>query len=133
MHNASTGPGNGSLIQGWKGGKIAPAAFCTLGAIQAAETADTRPWAPRSLGRGRAVEQRAGEREELAFPFVSALCPAHTELLPPPLLLPPRLPPPAPRPLSRIGFCFTSHLDSCSSAVCLVKDLQVVIETIFWL
>lgn len=36
-------------------------------------------------------------------------------------------------PLRRIRFRFTSHLDSCSSAVCLVKDLQVVIETIFWL
>lgn len=56
------------------------------------------------------------------------------------LLLPPSLPPPllsspspAPHPLRRIRLRFTSHLDSCSSAVCLVKDLQVVIETIFWL
>lgn len=142
MHNASTGPGNKSLIQGWKGGKIAPTALCTVGAIRVAKSlssADTRPW------RAEEPQERETSRSEDGHRESQATCchPLHFhtfhsphKIASSPFLLPPLLPPPtlsAPSALRRIGFHFISHLDSCSSAVCLVKDLQVVIETIFWL
>lgn len=95
------------------------------------------PGHQRNLRRGRAVGAREGAeraRQLAATTSTSVLPPIPIELLPPPLLHPPHLPSAsAPCPLRRIGFRFTSHLDSCSSGVCLVKDLQVVIETIFWL
>lgn len=69
MHNASTGPGSRSLIQGWEGGKIAPAALCTLGAIQLAKAlspADTRPWAPEEPQERESSRSKGGSRESKA-------------------------------------------------------------------
>lgn len=107
MHNASTGPGNRSLIQGWKGGKIAPTALCTMGATQVAKTlssADRRPCK---------AEEPSGERNQEEEK-------ARTELGN--LLPPPSLPhPPLPHKIassSSFSFSSTSSFSSSSCSSC---------------
>lgn len=132
------GPETGASSKAGKAGKLPqqPFALWEQSELQRLCHLQTQgPGEQRSLGRGKPVGAKKGEerpRQLAATPFTSTPSAIPIKSLPPPLLLPPP-PRPAPCPLRRIGFRFTSHLDSCSSAVCLVKDLQVVIETIFWL
>lgn len=135
------GPETGASSKTGKAGKMPQQPFAPWEQSQLQRLCHQQTQGPgdqRSLRRGEpagAKKDKKRARQLAATPFTSTLSPIPTKSLPP-LLLPPSPllpPPPAPCSLRRIGFRFTSHLDSCSSAVCLVKDLQVVIETIFWL
>lgn len=140
MHNASAGPGNRSLFQDWKGGKIALTTSLVSPAPKGAQLASLDKTClgisgkPPTLGRGL-EETMTGPYQEQK-PLLHVLRPG----LPPPTSSPrilthtpsswvsgQRPPPPGlglDFLLPPLGFCFV---------VCLVKGPWVVIETVFWL